>query len=256
MESEVEKNSENLCGVRIFCNHFFYNNSVFFIGHLPISPNIKKLQILNQINIKNYLSEEEMGEYGKKISESSIFRRFEWIFSRLLSKHVYNKFCVKKNLPNSSISCTYDIQGIPYINILQTKDKHFLSITHSQNDIFIVISNRRIGIDSELITEHSDAWKKKYFLPDEKENLQLFLQKKEFNISHLDDTLIYSLLWMIKEAHVKQSRDVSITDLNKIEISQVKEKIYVSPLNLKRINQILILKFDQTFLLIVFDDLS
>lgn len=104
-------------------------------------------------------------------------RKSQWLATRILLDQLTN---------NEHLIIQYDSNGKPFLT-----DTHFLSISHSDNYISIIISNKNVSLDIQtpkknILKAHS-----------------LFVSEEEKNNFNMEDINHLQLIWSAKEALFK-----------------------------------------------------
>ncbi len=128
------------------------------IGVWEITESLKELQsLLPYENVKNLTSEK---------------RKLEWFATRTLLKNL-----------NKSVRISYNNFGVPLLS-----NGKYISITHSKGLVAVIVSNKKVGIDIEKISDKAIRLSLKFI---SKDNLKNLTDKKA------------TLMWSIKEAVYK-----------------------------------------------------
>jgi len=133
---------------------------------LNISIGIQSIDEINNISI-NSLAEERLTEKELMIFKTFKFekRKSEWLAGRIAAKKAFQDYSnISGNTNIKNISILNDGNRAPFILELPNLE---LSISHSSQYAIAVVSNSKIGIDLERITEHNPSIIKYYFSDDE-----------------------------------------------------------------------------------------
>ena len=149
------------------------------IGVWEITESLKELQsLLPYENVKNLTSEK---------------RKLEWFATRALLKNL-----------NKSVRISYNNFGVPLLS-----NGKYISITHSKGLVAVIVSNKKVGIDIEKISDKAIRLSPKFI---SKDNLKNLTDKKA------------TLMWSIKEAVYKWYQKGEIDFIKDIKIDSFKLK--------------------------------
>ena len=149
------------------------------IGVWEITESLKELQgILPYENVKDLTSEK---------------RKLEWFATRTLLKNL-----------NKSVRISYNNFGVPLLS-----NGKYISITHSKGLVAVIVSNKKVGIDIEKISDKAIRLSLKFI---SKDNLKNLTDKKA------------TLMWSIKEAVYKWYQKGEIDFIKDIKIDSFKLK--------------------------------
>ena len=228
-----------------FLYNFFtieINANIILIGHCPKDYNKKNQKVFKKkiLNENNFWNDVELEEANFLFEKKESFRLYDWLLVRVLLKLGLVLYWKKKNIEfNSSfknITLLNHQRNKPLIKMFSDNQLlifnvvPFISVSHSKKDIFIALSSNPIGIDTELITKHSEAWEKRIFSDQETTKIFNFLKKWRF----LSKEIIYAIMWSIKEATLKMENKIPLGLLPKIIIDiNNRDIITKTPLNKK-----------------------
>tara|TARA_B100000315_G_C14408712_1_gene509953 strand:+ start:114 stop:695 length:582 start_codon:yes stop_codon:yes gene_type:complete len=149
------------------------------IGVWEITESLKELQsLLPYENVKNLTSEK---------------RKLEWFATRALLKNL-----------NKSVRISYNNFGVPLLS-----NGKYISITHSKGLVAVIISNKKVGIDIEEISDKAIRLSSKFI---SKDNLKNLTDKKA------------TLMWGVKETVYKWYQKGEIDFIKDIKIDSFKLK--------------------------------
>ncbi|MFX1500408.1 MAG: 4'-phosphopantetheinyl transferase family protein [Promethearchaeota archaeon] len=150
-----------------------------------------------------------------------IHRLYEWLLTRVLIKFGINILYQQRNMniiiKYKNILIKKDGSNKPIIEILLNyyqEIKPYISISHSNQEIFVAFSFEDIGIDHELFTQNLNYFKRKFTSEEEYSKIAHFLK----NLKSSFDDIILTIIWSIKEATLKLQGNLNISYLPKIEI--------------------------------------
>ena len=208
---DYPKESYMLGGMQLNFYKMRIDNKWVLIGIYNKSES-KKLQqeiILNLLDLNETWNQDELKSIQRFRIKKQRSRLYEWISSRVLIK--YGLLFYFKDLladdelkPNDIIICL-NSSNKPSIELLpQDRDKKFkeipyISISHTNNTVFVVLSPVLIGIDIEVITKHSESWQEKITGQKELNQVKRLMQKGDFNIKDIS----YTIIWALKESTLK-----------------------------------------------------
>tara|TARA_B110001454_G_scaffold160262_1_gene149669 strand:- start:120 stop:701 length:582 start_codon:yes stop_codon:yes gene_type:complete len=141
-------------------------------------------------------------------------RQLEFLCTRLLLQKI-----------NKDLEITYNKYGAPELN-----NNQFISISHTRKLIAIVISNKKVGVDIELISEKALKIKSKFL----SENDMLELNQEESTLAWCAKESIYK--WYQK-SDINFKEDIKILNIlkspsNKIHIDFKNESVILDYLKI------------------------
>jgi phosphopantetheinyl transferase len=228
--------SENFSDLQ--CNYFIIrmNQRIIFLGNCTKC--LKKYEIKKAIKeITDYTAFWNILEFNKInhfMEKNRISRLFEWLCVRVLIKiglPLYlklNNFNINKLSPEN-ILLSKDRFNKPFINLQKDFDPNsipYISISHSKKDVFIALSSTPIGIDCELISNHSNNWINKISSKQDSKHFSSKI-KEMLNIS---DDKCNTIIWSLKEATLKIEEDLSLGLISEISIKILDDEIKVKVL--------------------------
>ena len=207
------------------CNFFKVkiNQREVIIGQCPKRFNKYDLKQIDDAikNYKKFWNNHELKEISLFFKKKKYLRLYEWLCVRILLKTglllywKYGNFDL--NVNPEKIDLLKNQLNKPFIYLLIESNPDyipFISISHSKKDVFIAICSSPIGIDCEVISNHSIYWKKKVFSIQELETF--FYQFKK--LVHIPNDSIYTLMWSLKESALKIGNNISLGLISKISI--------------------------------------
>lgn len=224
--------STNLHGFEFNFYIIIKNKSLILIGHS--SKDLKKgnrqKSINKIINDKLIWNKIESEDLNLMLNQIESYRLTEWILIRILLKLgllLYWKECnIDFKISITEISLQKNQLNKPYIKVFSDNNAitnyiPFVSISHSKKEVFIALCTNPIGIDTELIDNHSEVWEKKIFSEQEINKLIKFLNRWR----HLSRETIYTIMWSLKESTIKIQGDISLGSLPEIVVSVINNNI-------------------------------
>lgn len=215
------------------CSEFFFNHTFNFYQINKLNEDIlvgrcvkDNLWKNQKFNLEDYTIEDnfwnsnEIDDMKSFIRKNQISRLQEWILTRTLIKYgfkvFYNENFTRLHLNFSDITILKNKHNKPYIKIDNAEKISTLniSISHTKNYIFVAICSKPIGIDNEIIKNHSIYWEKKYFSKNEFEYITRFLNK----YNSFSKNIITTLMWSFKEATLKLKGNQSLAEIKDIII--------------------------------------
>jgi len=220
------------------------NKSLILIGHSfkDIKKGIRQYFLKKIIKDQSTWNNIESDDLNLILHEKESYRIIEWILIRILLKIgllLYWKECnIDPRISVKEIVLEKSQLNKPVIKIfsnsnIKTENIPFISISHSKQDVYLALCTKPVGIDTELINNHSEAWKKKIFSRIEFNNLTDLLKTWK----NLSRETIYTIIWSLKESTLKIQDDISLGSLPKIAISISDNNIITrNPMNNKFYN--------------------
>jgi len=218
--------STNLHGFQFNFFNIKKNKNLILIGHS--SKDLKKgnrqqsiKKIIKNDFIWNKIESESLNLMLNKIES---YRLTEWILIRILSKLgllLYWKECnIDFQISIKHISLQKNQLSKPFIKVFSNNNSiadsiPFVSVSHSKKDVFIALCIKPVGIDTELVENHSEAWKKRIFTKQEIKTLINFLKRWK----NLAKETIYTIIWSLKESTIKIQDNMTLGSLPEINIS-------------------------------------
>ncbi len=218
--------STNLYGYEYNFYTAMISNNFILIGHSSKNPKKGNRQkAINKI-LKSRLiwNKSELKALNLILGEKQLYKITEWILTRILLKLgliLFWKECdtnIKCSIKEISLEKNH--LNKPNIKIISNNNtlsnhKSFVSISHSKKEVFVALCNNPIGIDTELIDNHSESWENKIVSELEIINLSYLLKK----CCDLSKETILTIIWALKESTLKIQDEISIGSLPEIVIS-------------------------------------
>jgi phosphopantetheinyl transferase (holo-ACP synthase) len=218
-----------------FYYHFYMvkiNQKNVIIGKCPknLDKNELEQKIYDIKDCKDFWNSCELKEINFLLKEKKFSRLFDWLSIRVLLKiglPLYWKFLtIKQKAIPATIVLLKNQWEKPFINLQNESNPNdipFISVTHSKKDVFIALCSLPLGIDCELITNHSIDWERKIFSLHEFANFSNQL-KKMIDISN---ETIYTLMWALKESTLKIRDNATLGMILKTSIQLLKDSILI-----------------------------
>jgi 4'-phosphopantetheinyl transferase len=160
----------------------------------------------------DFLSDEEINRLkGMRFQK----RRNEWLRGRWTAKHLMQQAdpsCA--GMPLASIIIRNEPEGLPFAWIAETgRSPGWLSISHSDQFAFCVLSKTRVGADIEQIEARSDSLVEDYFTLNEARWVRSYAGSRL--------RLAINLVWSAKESVLKALGKGLRLDTREVEIGPV-----------------------------------